>query len=71
MPAEFNYESLAYVPRILELINNAPAFEANQMQYKTLSWMITTIKPIREMNKQEIESFENELISVFKDKNWI
>ncbi len=69
--ATFNAQSLAHLPRIVHIINNAKEFEANQMQYKALEWMGTTIKPVNEMSAEEIASFEDTLIHVFKDREWL
>lgn len=68
--ATLNEQSLAYLPRVVSIINHSESFEANQMKCKALEWMNTSLKPVAEMCEQEIGSFESALISVFKDKGW-
>lgn len=69
--AKLNENSMDYAPEIKKVIASASAFEANQMEQKTLREMMNSPKPIVDMNDKEIEQFQTDLLGVFRHYNWI
>lgn len=68
---QFDKAALNCLPRIITLIKNAASFESNQMRCKALYCIMDSIKAITDMCPEEIKSFEDELIRIFKYKEWI
>jgi len=59
-------EALDYLPKIKELLNKADDFSRNQMREFTIRSMMNSIKPVANMNKEELEKFELGLIETFE-----
>lgn len=69
--AALNADSMKSIPKIKEIIAKAEPFEANQMEHRALQEMMNSLKPIVDMDGEELEKFQSDLIDVFKFKHWI
>lgn len=63
--------ALNYFPRIQKIISESEKFEANQIKCKTTQLICDANKSIDSMTCQELQIFENEMIEIFRFKNWI
>ena len=68
---QFNDEVMQQFSKIQELINNAPSFEANQMRCYLLQAVANSPIPINCLLADQLLSFEEVVIAVFKYKSWI
>lgn len=59
------------IPRIKEIIRLADDFDANQMEQCSLRKMMDSHTPVVDMACDEIDKFQDELISYFKHTGWI
>jgi hypothetical protein len=71
LQSKLNQEALDMVPRIKAAIENAGAFSAAQMLYKTMDEMMRAKTPIIEMTNEELDQFQNDLIDPFFFKGGI
>jgi hypothetical protein len=69
--AQLDNDSICFLPKIEKLINESEVFEANQIKCRTLREMMNTITSLDKMDNLQIESFEKQLIEIFKHFNWI
>ena len=73
--ARFNNEAIDMLPRVKKEILKATQFEANQMKCLTLAKCCNASQHYRcaiaFMTKEELKEFEQDLLDVFKFKNWI
>lgn len=69
--AALNADSMNSIPKVKEVISKADNFEANQMEQKAFTEMMNSPVAIVDMNSQQLEQFQDDLIEVFKFKNWL
>lgn len=69
--SQLDNESLKKLTQVSEVINNAEAFERNQMINAALRAMMNSTTAIDDMNDDQLKKFEADLIESFKFKEWI
>lgn len=69
--SQFDQEALNYLPNIVKLINEAPSFESNQMECKTLQIIMNHHKPLCDMSELELHNMELALKTIFRHNEWI
>lgn len=69
--AYFNEQVIEQLDIGRKVIKNANSFDANQMRNYTLRSVLNTTTVLTEMSTDEKIEFENDLLRVFKLKNWV
>lgn len=70
--AILNQNVTELLPLVKTAVLDAPdEFCSNQMKFATLRACIDVGVPISEMNDDELNSFQADLISTFKEKRWL
>ena len=69
--AEFNQQAIDMLPNVSKAIENAEAFESNQMHCYALQAINNTHPCLADKTGNQINTFDTNLIELFKEKNWI
>ena len=69
--SQLNNSAIAVLPKIAAIIERAEVFEANQMKYRALREINNSKIAIDSMTLVQLDEFQEDLIEVFKCRNWI
>ncbi len=71
LQGQLNQAAIDCLPKIKEVIANAGDFEANQMEFMALRAMMNAHTPVSDMSAEQLDQFQNDMLDVFKYKNWL
>lgn len=67
-----NQQALELLPRVYEQIQNEKEqFNRDQMRHAALREIMNSYKPVAEMDETERSTFEQDLLTSFKEKGWL
>ena len=66
LQSQLDNELFEFIPKIHDLIKKAQKFESDQMQNSALREAMNTKIPVCNMNKKQIDEFEEHLMIIFK-----
>lgn len=71
LQSQLDQEAIDMLPKIKSEIAKAAFEEANAMRLKTLQYCMNSSKAIIDMNSKELEEFQDDLLEIFKYREWI
>lgn len=66
-----NKQAIDMLPQIKQILWEAESFEFHQMFNRTLRVISNMVKPLIDMNSNEIDAIEFHLITQFKHNEWL